>query len=392
MMYASKFSQNLDAQRDGAARESATFKSTRLPKPSNPLSAVANAMIISAKDRLKEANLDFSRAVQQHLSFKLKTLRFIVFPRSMTDPEMAHFLGRNVSATLNRIVEAEELPPKRDLTLSFLSLTISRYSHLQHPVAGSPPEIQEWVTSLLKHPEANIVGLPSMAMHMKSKENTLGNTRQLIYDFDSHFRREDAQRSTEDIYITLNMSLYAWLTVLRKTLAREMNQATVSRSRRLQPKDIERRLPLASLTVTGSSRSATLELSPPSTPAFHQTTHQTPQPIPFPTEESRAPSSENERTISRTSSQDSRITGLQYEARKRHIERLTMRQLGEATPDVMHPFFKRAGFDLEESLPQYVHEYATKPLEEILDVLLQLYSKQLHRTELQNAANMPVDR
>lgn len=55
-----------------------------------------------------------------------------------------------------------------------------------------------------------------------------------------------------------------------------------------------------------------------------------------------------------------------------------MRQLGEATPDVMHPFFmKKAGFNLEDSLPQYVHEYATIPLEEIMEVLFKLYSQQL---------------
>jgi hypothetical protein len=66
-----------------------------------------------------------------------------------------------------------------------------------------------------------------------------------------------------------------------------------------------------------------------------------------------------------------------YKHRNRQIERLTMRQLGEATPDVMHPFFmKKAGFSLEDSLPQYVHEYATSPLEEILEVLLKLYSRQ----------------
>lgn len=70
--------------------------------------------------------------------------------------------------------------------------------------------------------------------------------------------------------------------------------------------------------------------------------------------------------------------GIVYIPRTRHIERLTMRQLGEATPDVMHPFFmKKAGFNLEDSLPQYVHEYATIPLEEIMEVLLKLYSKQL---------------
>jgi len=55
-----------------------------------------------------------------------------------------------------------------------------------------------------------------------------------------------------------------------------------------------------------------------------------------------------------------------------------MRQLGEATPDVMHPFFmKKAGFNLEDSLPQYVHEYATIPIEQIMQALLRLYSKQL---------------
>lgn len=55
-----------------------------------------------------------------------------------------------------------------------------------------------------------------------------------------------------------------------------------------------------------------------------------------------------------------------------------MRQLGDATPDVMHPFFmKKAGFNLEDSLPQYVNEYAARPLDEILEVLLKLYSQQL---------------
>jgi len=55
-----------------------------------------------------------------------------------------------------------------------------------------------------------------------------------------------------------------------------------------------------------------------------------------------------------------------------------MRQLGEATPDVMHPFFmKKAGFNLEDALPQYLNEYATGPIEEIMELLLKLYSRQL---------------
>jgi len=78
---------------------------------------------------------------------------------------------------------------------------------------------------------------------------------------------------------------------------------------------------------------------------------------------------------------DSTKPGIVYLPHSRHIERLTMRQLGEATPDVMHPFFmKKSGFNLEDSLPQYVHEYATIPLEGIMEVLLKLYSKQLQRS------------
>ena len=38
VIYAGKFMANLDAQREGASRESSAFRSTRLPKPENALS------------------------------------------------------------------------------------------------------------------------------------------------------------------------------------------------------------------------------------------------------------------------------------------------------------------------------------------------------------------
>ena len=82
------------------------------------------------------------------------------------------------------------------------------------------------------------------------------------------------------------------------------------------------------------------------------------------------------------------FTGLVYLPRHRKIERLTMRQLGEATPDVMHPFFmKKAGFNLEDSLPQYVHEYATMPTEEIMKALLKLYTKQLTKSATESSVS-----
>ena len=44
----------------------------------------------------------------------------------------------------------------------------------------------------------------------------------------------------------------------------------------------------------------------------------------------------------------------------------------------------QAGFNLEDSLPQYVHEYATMPTEEIMKALLKLYTKQLTRSSVES--------
>jgi len=72
-----------------------------------------------------------------------------------------------------------------------------------------------------------------------------------------------------------------------------------------------------------------------------------------------------------------------YVARSRHITRPKVRQLGDATPDILHPFFsKQAGFNIEEELPAYIHEYATVPLEQIMKILLKIYSRQFKHARL----------
>jgi len=72
-----------------------------------------------------------------------------------------------------------------------------------------------------------------------------------------------------------------------------------------------------------------------------------------------------------------------YIARSRHIARPTIRQLGDATPDILHPFFsKQAGFNIEEELPTYIHEYATVPLEQIMKALLKVYSRQFKHAKI----------
>ncbi|KAJ7680397.1 hypothetical protein DFH06DRAFT_1404238 [Mycena polygramma] len=372
LSYANKFKANLDAQREGASRESKTFHLSRTPNPDNPLSAVAEAMLISARSRFKEADSELSYTIRQHMSLRLGTLRLVVFPRTMGDLEIAQFIGRDVCAQLERLVELRSAPPKRNLQLSFSFMTISRFTQLGHL---APPTIlsdgRDWLKSLLKDAaEANIVGLPSMQIHMVSEEgkDKSSSSKVLEYDFDSRFNRQQGIQNFDDIYISLNVSLYSWLTLLRKNLGREMDQVRAT---------AEWRTSVAAASPAGYRRKAiensqtqSLDVGKPARVPVKSAT------LGHPVEKSTIAVSDDATTSA--GDPPSERGGLIYRPRRRHIERLTMRQLGEATPDVMHPFFmKKAGFNLEDSLPQYVNEYATAPLEEIMEVLLKLYSRQL---------------
>ncbi|KAF9012385.1 hypothetical protein BDQ17DRAFT_1496756 [Cyathus striatus] len=419
LSYANKFRANLQVQRLGASRESALFRATRSPKPDNPLSAVAEAMLLSARARFKEAGAGLAYAIKQHISLRLDFLRLVVFPRTMEDTEIAQFIGKDVRARLDRYMATEAKPALRDLHLSFSSMTISKYTHFGHPALGVPRSWDEldkndWMDSFLKYAsEATIVGLPSMKMHMVSEEVVEGLVTTLVYDFYSEFVRREGMKALEDIYITLNVSLYSWLTLLRKNLTREMDQVKAAEEWRNLLAGTDAAIP-AGATQRKKSPPEPLSLSPsvetqksftlptqpnlslmssdstrfsveqtrsitgpvPSNQAQSPTLHGSSaisSPIPFPVVQDHSDET--------PSSQPKRGQGaaiLKYQPRNRHIERLTMRQLGEATPDVMHPFFmKKSGFNLEDSLPQYVYEYATVPLEEIMDLLLKLYSRQL---------------
>lgn len=387
--YINKFNANLNVQRQGASRESATFRITRSPKPNNPLSAVAEAMLYSARTRFKGVETGMSYVIKQHMSLRLNMLRLVIFPRTMNDPELAQFIGRDVSAILDRFIASEKQCARKDLHLAFSSMTISKFTRANHLALApsSPPHDEqdgrEWLSSFMRDAsEANIVGLPSMKMHMVSEEKEEEGGTDLVYDFHSEFVRREGNKAFEDIYITLNVSLYSWLTILRKNVQREMEQVRAAADWRAvvtagtMTPAAQRKKAGDPASATETPKSATLQSPGPFSVPSPQPEHaelaaslklQPVSPVPF-------PSSKEADDVP----QAPKRQGITYRARNRHIERLTMRQLGEATPDVMHPFFmKKAGFNLEDSLPQYVNEYATTPLEEILDVLLKLYSRQL---------------
>jgi hypothetical protein len=505
LSYANKFRANLEAQREGAAKESIAFRVSRAPKPDNPLSAVAEAMFESARSRFKQ-DTGLSYTIRQKMALRLEHLRLIVFPRTMADHEMAQFVGRNVHARLTRLVQSESdfVPVKKDIHLEFSSMMISRFTQLmQSPVdtlnisslEGQDADLRVWIQDMSKAAsEANVVGLPSMTMDMVSdefwedadataspsegendavvlSEATPGavrarpgkGSRVLEYDFDSKFihHMDQANMDTlfeDDIYITLNVSLYSWLTLMRRNLSREMDQvrlATDWRATRDHTMNVSLHIPNTSRVRRNAPDSLQLGETPKSAGGMSHKGLTTPM-SPFGFSQAHTPRSANsmqgaffhsprdmtspmsdnpltvrvgstdlmrDRTLTQDSDDlitplsmsvspsldvqssermrhldnvsskpaDSRDKGKNkenekdkekaaviYRPRTRHIERLTMRQLGEATPDVMHPFFmKKAGFSLEDSLPQYVNEYATVPLEQIMEVLLKLYGKQL---------------
>ena len=374
MSYANKFSANLDAQREGASRESKAFRIARTPKPDHPLSAVAEAMLVSARARFKEAETALVYVIKQRMSLRLDYLRLVVFPRTMFDPEVAQFVARDVQAQLVRLVESEQTHAERDIRLAFSSMTISKYIQVGRgaPAEGPHADGRAWLDALSAHStEATIVGLPSMRIRMRSTERA----RELAYEFHSRFERREGQRDREDIFITLNVALYSWLTLLRKNLTREMDQVRAAEDWRTA---LAARRP-ESYAIGEGTRSATVPAqerpgrsSVGASMMTKAVSHDQGAVFPIVRDPSTQPPSPN------PSSEGGKRRELVYKPGTRHIERLTMRQLGEATPDVMHPFFmKKAGFSLEDSLPQYVHEYATTPLEEIMEVLLKLYSRQL---------------
>ncbi|KAI0300988.1 hypothetical protein B0F90DRAFT_1720731 [Multifurca ochricompacta] len=373
--YGSRFKANLQAQREGAARESRAFRIAQSPKPDNPLSAFANAMLQTARTRLREKEDSLSYVVQQRMQFSLGSLKLVVFPRTMVDSEMASFSASNLRADLDLIVEFSDLPVKRKLHLAFAGMSASRVGPLNH---GAIPEdvrtdVRRWLDTLRK-------GMPS--------EEANGV---LEYDFVSQFARGDMTAvRREDIYITLNMALRTITESSPPDIAslslstppidrlvlprppRGLTRSDAATERRHKPTFSMSAMPSRSDTSDTHALGPPVELLSPSrgTPApllgiqvtgLPSTNTQTlPSPV------APAPSSSGQ------------SQGLAYQPRHRRIERLHMRQLGEATPDVMHPFFtKRAGFSLEDALPQYVHEYATVSIEEITRALLKLYSRQL---------------
>ena len=380
-------------------------------------------MLQTARTKLKESE-SLSYVIAQRMSLNLQELVFVLLPRQ-GDHELARFIGRDIMAQLKRTVRPDGSPVHRDLTLSLTHMSISKLikQGFDPSLPGQEFDVLTGSGRRFGGVENVIFSLPAMDMRMISDEEVIDGIKELPYDFDSNFVRLEGQQMLENISISFNISLYSWLTILRKTFTRELKRAqevaewrvgnvnppvtttvaprfgsppmrptpiitdnapSPTRSKSLEsvyvPAPQARRmnatrstslLPSPRINPTELSRTSSFRLSDPGF-ATAPTSPESKNPSPADKDLATMPALAPAPAAARKSSD------ITYKVRKRKIERLTVRQLGEATPDVMHPFFTRkAGFNLEESLPQYVHEYATLPVEEIMKALLKIYSKQL---------------
>jgi hypothetical protein len=365
----------LDEQREGAVRESTAFRHALSHKPKNPLTAVANAMIQSAKSRLKEKSSNLGYIMVQHMSLHLTKLQLAIFYRQASDAEMALFTGSDIQAKLDHFTDSSGFSFRNKLNLALTSMSIARVSSLNHAMADRNEKSRAsdsltsrttsmWLRDVLQESNESIIfKLPAMEVIMASQDisNPLDEKSRLEYDFWSTFPLPSTGNLKEvDTEISLNISLYKWLAEFRTRLMAELalvSERSGTSSTNHPPGDLG----------VSATRDATRD---------HEAT--------LPAGLSGLPVGRL-RSLSDASTTNSVLSSglFDYVARSRQISRPKVRQLGDATPDILHPFFsKQAGFNIEEELPAYIHEYATVPLEQIMKILLKIYSRQFKHLPL----------
>ena len=345
----SKLRNDLNIQQIDARNALATSSIALLPKPDNALSEVADAVIRSARSKLSDGPA-FSYIIVQRMKLRLATLRLALF-RNPNDAEMALFQGRDVHAELERVVHSLVMPPSRKLKLAFSSLYLSKYTSLKYRSIGDTMMAVPWLECLLQGAsEWTIARVPAMNLEMNSDVRYEG--RQEVLEYDLVATADERAQTSRSIYVSLNLSLYIWAGALVKGLGLEVDKALVTSGFNKSPKAVT--APIASPPppqvapgaehddVKGETASVPPSTSPPA-------------PATMPPSESDAPLPRKYHARSETSIDYGRIE-----------------QLGEATPDAKTPWL-----GLKETVPSRVHEYATLPMEVLMKMLLEVYSKQL---------------
>lgn len=362
----------IQEQKDGAARESKVFAATRVPKPQNPLSQVASAMIQSARSKLKETEqLDI--LVIQHINLEIDQLRLGIF--NETDTRMTQFEADGVHGELVRHIRWGETSPERDLRLALLSFEVRN---------GDVPHQDKWLEFLSG---AKVFTMPEMVITMASKE--FSDQNRLDYRFKSTFPREpSAPRlgGQRTLYIALDFHKYeqlmamqsAFKDAIEKALS-EIGQTSAKRPRAPSVVSVTKTRDLPAIAELQEGKTTLGEIMEDLDNQVKENEDAMEGVVgdAVETDVSTAPDLSTIKVGMR---------GLTYHCLSRTIETPKLHQLGAASPD-LETFKQWTNISIKDSLPVWIHEYATVPIEQLMKVLLEVYIKQLKREKEKEQEN-----
>ncbi|CAE6424846.1 unnamed protein product [Rhizoctonia solani] len=363
----------IKAQKLGAARESNAFRTSQMPKPDTALSEVAAAMLQSARSKFKETET-FQFAVVQRLKLSIKTLKLAVPPVTQQRAETALFTARQVEGELHRTIRPHE-PPCRKLLLELGAFSIrgvpQHGGQDMHMTARDILDAFPYGTRVFLFPATRII------MQTKQTDN------KICYDFAINLTHHPV--GDQGIYVALSFASWNWLLGIKRKFETDLDTAFAEVAQ--STKDTAPRHRRRTVDTDPGGRSTdddtgirTAYHSPALTPRS-----QTPPPSSAPTSPRGASTPVPQSSANVISVQPiSGSRGFEYEESESNvsIDAPTLEVLGRATPDISNtPTFK----GLKKALPTWVHEYTTLPIEEIMNVLLEVYSKQLRSSRSDTA-------
>ncbi|KAG8914693.1 hypothetical protein FRC00_011419 [Tulasnella sp. 408] len=338
-------------QKEGAARDSSAFRTTLNPKPTNPLSEVAAAMISSARSRFQEEEI-FDFTIVQHMRVDVKSLQLAFVDGGRT----FHLQANDINAQLLRHLRTEASETRRDLHLALGSLVVLSFPALKE--LGAIETVPRNATKVFT--------FPHLIIEMKS--SILASHRELVYEFDCNFPAQDREGSQTKLYLLLDLSEHGILVAKTKDLI-----ARVKRS--LENREFKRRdgdwwdQPLRSNTSPESGSVSPKAISSRNSlpPALASPILETDEPEPLP---------HSDETKDDASSADSEP--IIYVEKRCSINSPEFQQF-DKNAIRMETIENMLGISSRTDLPPKVHEYATIPIEGIMKLLLKIYAQRLRK-------------
>ncbi|KAG9009804.1 hypothetical protein FRB93_005075 [Tulasnella sp. JGI-2019a] len=353
---AGSFRTLLIEQKAEAASQSLAFRTTLHPKPANPLSEVAAAMLMSAKSKFQEADeYDFAIIQRMHVDMAWIQLQLV------DGPQTFHVEAETIAASLECFLQTMDPAPRRDLHLSLGRFIVSSFT-----------SFPEFGTHKIQTDRADVFVFPELIINMKSTLQL--ESRQLDYEFESSFPRLPGQGGSDRIDMLFDYA--KWMLLLRKMIDLQRKVERSLEESGLKSPDSEwweQPLRSGSLPVS-SSQGSVQDTSPIAR-------------VSPPPKITDAPLTEAPAEMKPSTLGDSELTkpSLTYHSISTKIDQPRFRRFDmmNADPEAVGKTFKSmTGLSVKRDMPKWVHEYATVPIESVMKILLRIYAHRLRKGSL----------